>query len=108
MGEVHFCLPGMNGFHAKAKNESFTAVGSRCGQNLKHEYFMLSFGRLHQKIEPKSVSHIDHDYFPSFKFGKLILSTLPLHNMCIQENTLSLLSYRASDILRSHGPVKFR
>ena len=35
MGEVYFRLPVTNGLHAKAKNERFTAAGSRCRQNLK-------------------------------------------------------------------------
>ena len=35
IGEVHFRLLGTNGFHAKAKNERFTAAGSRCCQNLE-------------------------------------------------------------------------
>ena len=41
------------GFHAKAKNERFTAAASRCRQNPKCEIFMSSFGRLRQKIAPK-------------------------------------------------------
>jgi len=36
IGEVHFRLLGTNGFHAKAKNERFTAAGSRC-RHLKNE-----------------------------------------------------------------------
>ena len=39
IGEVHFCLLGTNGFHAKAKNERFTAASSHCRQNLKNENF---------------------------------------------------------------------
>ena len=61
----HFRLLGMNAFHAKAMNERFTAEGSRCRQNLKCENFASSFGRLHQKIAPKSVPHVQHDYFSS-------------------------------------------
>ena len=34
---MHFRLLGTNGFHVKAKNERFTAPGSRCRQNLKYE-----------------------------------------------------------------------
>ena len=63
IGDVHFRLLGTNGFHVKAKNEKFTAVGSCCRQNLKHENFTSSFGRLRQKIAPKIVPH---DYIPSF------------------------------------------
>ena len=36
IGEKHFPLLGTNGFHAKAKNERFTATGSCCRQNLKN------------------------------------------------------------------------
>ena len=49
IGEVYFRLLGANGFHAKAKNERFTAVGWRCCQNLKNENFTPLFGRLRQK-----------------------------------------------------------
>ena len=49
-GEVSFHLIDTNGCHAKAKNERFTAAGSRCRQNLRYaEYFTWSFGRLRQK-----------------------------------------------------------
>ena len=66
IGEVHFHLLGTNGFHVKAENERFTAAGSRCRQNLKNENFTSSFGRLRQQIAPKSVPHVQHDYFSSF------------------------------------------
>ena len=66
MGEVHFRLPGTNGYHVKAKNERFTAVISRCRQNFKNENFASSFGTLRQKNAPKSVPHVQHDYFSSF------------------------------------------
>ena len=36
IGGVHFRLLGTNCFHVKAKNERFTAVSSRCRQNLKY------------------------------------------------------------------------
>ena len=64
--EVLFCLHGTNGFHVKAENEKFTAAGLRCRQNPEHENFTLSFGRLRQKIAPKSVPHVQNDYFSSF------------------------------------------
>ena len=66
IGEVHFRLFGTNGLHAKAKSERFTAAGSCCRQNLKYEDFMSSFGRLRQNGAPKSVPHVQHDYFSSF------------------------------------------
>ena len=68
IGEAYFrLLGGTNGFHAKAENERFSAVGLGCRQNPKHENFNSSFGRLRQKIAPKSgVSHVHHDYFSPF------------------------------------------
>ena len=66
IGRVHFRLLGTNGFRVKAKKERFTAASSRCRQNLKYENFPSSFGRLRQNIAPKSVPHVQHDYFSSF------------------------------------------
>ena len=66
IAEPRFRLLGTNGFHVKAKSERFTAASSRCRQNLKYENFTASFGRLRQNIAPKSVPHVQHDYFSSF------------------------------------------
>ena len=66
IGELHFRLLGTNGVHVKAMSERFTAVSSCCHQNLKYENFTSSFGRLRQNIAPKSVPHVQHDYFSSF------------------------------------------
>jgi len=66
IGGVHFRLLATNGFKLKAKTERFTAVSSRCRQDLKYESFMLSFARLRQNIAPKSVPHMLHHYFSSF------------------------------------------
>ena len=66
IGGVLFRLLATNGFRVKAKKERFTAASSRCRQNLKYENFPSSFGRLRQKIAPKSVLHVQHDYFSSF------------------------------------------
>ena len=66
IGEVHFRFLGTDGFHVKAKKEKFTGASSRCRQNLKFENFTSSFGRLRQNIAPKSVPHVQHDYFSSF------------------------------------------
>ena len=66
IGELHFRLLSTNSFLAKAKNERFSAAGSRCRQNLKNENFTSLVGRLRQKFSPKSVPHVQHDYFPSF------------------------------------------
>ena len=66
IGGVHFRLLGTNGFHVKLKNERFTAASSRFRQNLKYENFTSSLGRLRQNNAPKSVLHVQHDYFSSF------------------------------------------
>ena len=63
IGKVHFRMFGTNGFHANAKNERFTAASSRCRHNLRYENFMSLLGRLRCKIAPKSVPHVQHDYF---------------------------------------------
>ena len=52
-------------FSCKGKEGKFTAASSRCRQNLKYENFPSSFGRLRQNIAPKSVLHVQHDYFSS-------------------------------------------
>ena len=67
VGKVYFRFLGMNSFHVMAKNERFTAAGSRCHQNLKYQNLTLSFGRLCQKIAPKSVPYKQQEYFSSFK-----------------------------------------
>ena len=64
-GGVTFRLLSTNGFHVKANSERFTAASSRCRQNLKYENFTSSFARLRQNIAPKSVAHVQHDYFSS-------------------------------------------
>ena len=48
-GEMYLRLLGTNGFHVKAKNERFTAAGSRCRQNLKNDNSTSSFGSLPKK-----------------------------------------------------------
>ena len=83
--ELHFQLRGTNGFHVKAKSERFTAASSRCRQNLKYENFTSSFGRLCQNIAPKSMPHVQHDYFSSFNQSNhwfvVLLLTLPSSNL---------------------------
>ena len=73
-------LLGTNGFHVKAKSETFSATSSRCRQNLKYENFTSSFGRLRQNIAAKSVPHVQHDCFSSFNQSNLSL-TLPSSNL---------------------------
>ena len=65
IGEVSrpFTCIGTSGFHVKAENERFTSASSRCRQNLKYENSTSPFGRLRQKIAPKGVPHVQHDYF---------------------------------------------
>ena len=63
IGELHFRLLSTNGFHVKAKSERFTAATPRCRQNLKYENFTSPFGRLRENIAPKSVPHVQYDYF---------------------------------------------
>ena len=62
---MYFRLLGANGFHVKAEKERFPAAGSSCRQNLKAENFTSSLGRLRRTIVPKSVLHVQHDYFSS-------------------------------------------
>ena len=85
IGGVHFRLLGTNGFHVKAKSERFTAASSRCCHNLIYENFTSSFCRLRKNIAPKSVPHVQQDYFSSFNqsnhwFVALSL-TLPSSNL---------------------------
>ena len=81
-------LLGTNGFHVKAKSERFTAVSSRCRQNLKYENFTSSFGR------PKSVPHVQHDYFSSFKSFNQIIDLWRCRWRCRRQilNSLILIS----------------
>ena len=44
--KVHFRFLGTNGFHAKAKNERWTAAGSRCDQKC---HVVIWQATLHQK-----------------------------------------------------------
>ena len=87
IGGVHFRLLGTVGFHVKAKNERFTAASSRCRHNLKYENFMSSFGRLRQNIAPKSVPHVQHDYFFfKQKTAYEITTRLVGSEMCIRDS----------------------
>ena len=63
---MHFSLFDTNGIHVNAKNGRLTAEGSRCRQIRKFENSVSLFGRLRPKIAPKSVPHVQHDYFSSF------------------------------------------
>ena len=61
IGDAHFRFLGTNGYHAKTKNERFTAASSRCCQNLEYENFTSALGRLRQNFAPNSVLHVQHD-----------------------------------------------
>ena len=76
IGGVHFRLLGTNGFHVKAKTERFTSASWQCRQNLEYENFTSSFARLRQNIAPKSVPHVQHDYFYSFNFECKFIKSL--------------------------------
>ena len=94
-GEVHFHSLGTNGYHAKAKNERFTAASSRCRQNLKYENFTSSIARLSQKIALKGVPHMQHDHFSSINQSNHWFMTLLLP-LCI---SLTPSSYASNLIL---------
>ena len=66
IGEVYFRLLGANRFLVKPENETFTAAGSHYRGNFKYENLASSFDRLRQKFAPKSVSHVQNDYFSPF------------------------------------------
>ena len=57
-----------------------TATTSRPRQNLKFEMPTSSFGTLSQKIAPKSVPHVQHDFFHSFNqsYQWCVALSLPL------------------------------
>ena len=59
IGEEH-----TSGFHVKAKNERFTAAGSRCRQNPNIENF-TSFARLRQKnCTKKRAARVARLFYP--------------------------------------------
>ena len=76
ISEVYFRLFGTNGFHVKAKNKRFTASSWCYRQNLKYENLRSSLRR--QTFAPKSVPHVQHDYFSSFNQSNHWLVALPL------------------------------
>ena len=97
---VHFHLLGTNGFRVKAKKERFTASSSRCRQNLKYENFPSSFVRLRQNIAPKSVPHVQHDYFSSFNQSNhwlvALALTLPSSDLKLPFEVLTTTEARSS------------
>ena len=73
-------------YHVKAKDERFTAVSSRCRQSLKYENFTSSLGRLRQDIAPKSVPHVQHDYFNQSNHSVALWLLLPSSNFKLPYN----------------------
>ena len=67
MGEVHFRLLGMNGFHAKAKNKRFTAAGLRCRQKLKMKISRRRLVDYVKKLHQKAPARAPR-LFSSFAF----------------------------------------
>ena len=57
------CLARIAVFTQRQRMKRHTAKSLRCPQDLKFENFTSSFGRLRQNIAPKSVPHVQHDYF---------------------------------------------
>ena len=94
--KVSFYLIGTIGFHVETKNEIFAAGGSCCRQKLKCWNFRLSCGRLRQEIAPKSVPHVQHDYFSSFNQWNhwFVMLSLP-------SSFLKLSSYNVITIQRA-------
>ena len=68
VGKVYFRFLCMNSFHVIAKNERFTAAGlCMLSSEPQISNLTLSFGRLCQKIAPKSLPYKQQEYFSSFK-----------------------------------------
>ena len=84
-GDVYFRLLGMNGFHLKAKNERFTLASSRCRQNFKNKNFTSSFGRLRQKIAPKSAARL---YFliVALSFAVAVVVSWPPYHIFLRQS----------------------
>ena len=62
LGEVYFRFLGMNGFHVKGKNDRFSAAVKTSNMKISR----LRLADYVKKIAPKSVLHMQHDYFSSF------------------------------------------
>ena len=66
---MHQRYLGTNVCHVRVKNERFTAADSRCRQKISRRHLV---GYV-KKIAPKSVLHVQHDYFSSFKQMKSLI-----------------------------------
>ena len=79
IGKVHFPLLGTNGYRVKAKNE--ISVLRRARVDVRISNMNISRRRLadYVKISPKSVPHMQHDYFyPCSQSNHFVGLTLPL------------------------------
>ena len=69
MGEVTFAVLARTGSMKRQRMKFYYCV-LHCRQNLKNQNSTLSFSGLRQKIAPKSVQHVQNDYFSSFNRSK--------------------------------------
>ena len=66
IGGVHFRLLATNGFHVKSKDWKIYCGELVLSSEAQIWKFTSSFARLRRNISPKSVPHVQHDYFSSF------------------------------------------
>ena len=64
ISEVHVRLLGTNGFHANAKNERFTAAGSRYSQNLEMKILRRHLAGFVKKLDQKACGTCNTIIFP--------------------------------------------
>jgi len=94
IGKVHFPLLGTNGYRVKAKNE--ISVLRRARVDVRISNMNISRRRLadYVKISPKSVPHMQHDYFyPCSQSNHFVGLTLPL----LLPSSLGSLGKRGGD-----------
>ena len=97
IGEVHFRLLGANGFHAKAKNEKVYCCWLALSSETQKCKFHVFIWQTKSKIAPKSVPHVQHDYFSSFNqsnhsFVALSLLSSFLELPCMTTFKISVMS----------------
>ena len=103
-GVVHFCLLSTNGYHVKAKNETFTAVSSCCGQNLKYRnVHVVAWDTTSKNCTKKRAARAARLFFPHSanqiidlwrccRCRRCFLNFL-LVRYCFHPNKLSFLKY---------------
>ena len=62
-GDVYLCLLGTNGYHMKTKNERFTAQAHVIVRTSNMKILRCRLADHKQQIAPKSVLHVQYDYF---------------------------------------------